>query len=80
MFGVRGTFLLRTRPSGRNGEPALDRDARFATATAEVATTLLALDRDSFNRAIEQNPVVARGVYRVLTARLGNTLAQVAAG
>ena len=45
-----------------------------------VYTTLLSLDRDSFDRIIEQNPVVARGVYRVLTERLRNTLAQVAAG
>ena len=53
---------------------------RSATATAAEDSTLLALDRDSFDRVIEQNPVVARGVYRVLTERLRNTLAQVAAG
>jgi hypothetical protein len=58
----------------------LDKETRSATATAAEATTLLSLDRDSFDRIIEQNPVVARGVYRVLTERLRNTLAQVAAG
>ena len=58
----------------------LDKEARSATATAMDDTTLLSLDRDSFDRVIEQNPVVARGVYRVLTERLRNTLAQVAAG
>lgn len=78
----RGATKLATLgPREGFGEMAiLDREARSATATAEVATTLLALDRDSFDRAIEQNPVVARGVYRVLTERLRNTLAQVAAG
>jgi hypothetical protein len=58
----------------------LDRETRSATITAAEDTTLLSLDRDSFDRIIEQNPVVARGVYRVLTERLRNTLAQVAAG
>lgn len=58
----------------------LDNEPRSATATAAEDTTLLSLDRDAFDRAIEQNPVVARGVYRVLTERLRNTLAQVAAG
>lgn len=63
------------------GEMAmLDRDTRSASATAAEATTLLRLDRASFDRAVEANPVVARGIYRVLTARLRNTLAQVAAG
>jgi HEAT repeat protein len=63
------------------GEMALlDRDKRSATATAGEDTTLLRLDRPSFDRAIEANPVVARGIYRVLTERLRNTLAQVAAG
>jgi CRP-like cAMP-binding protein len=78
----RGATKLATLgPREGFGEMAiLDREARSATATAEVATTLLTLDRDSFDRAIEQNPVVARGVYRVLTERLRNTLAQVAAG
>jgi hypothetical protein len=58
----------------------LDREERSATATASEDTTLLRLDRDSFDRAVEANPVVARGIYRVLTERLRNTLAQVAAG
>lgn len=61
------------------GEMAiLDNESRSATATAAEDTTLLSLDRASFDRVIEQNPVVARGVYRVLTERLRNTLAQVA--
>jgi HEAT repeat protein/MFS family permease len=63
------------------GEMAiLDRDTRSASATAAEQTTLLRLDRDSFDRAVEANPVVARGIYRVLTERLRNTLAKVAAG
>jgi hypothetical protein len=63
------------------GEMAiLDQETRSATATAAEATTLLRIDRDSFDRLIEQNPSVARGIYRVLTQRLRNTLAQLAAG
>jgi CRP-like cAMP-binding protein len=58
----------------------LDQETRSATATAAEATTLLRIDRDSFDRLIEQNPSVARGIYRMLTQRLRNTLAQVAAG
>jgi len=63
------------------GEMAiLDRDTRSATATATVPTTLLRLDRDSFDQVVEQNPAVARGIYRVLNERLRNTLARIAAG
>lgn len=78
----RGTTRLATLGSREGfGEMSiLDRESRSATATASEDTTLLSLDRDSFDRVIEQNPVVARGVYRVLTERLRNTLAQVAAG
>ena len=57
----------------------LDKESRSASATAAEDTTLLALDRDSFDRIIEQNPVIARSVYPVLTERLRNTLIQVAA-
>jgi CRP-like cAMP-binding protein len=58
----------------------LDRDKRSASAVASEETTLLRLDRDFLDRAVEANPVVARVIYRVLTERLRNTLAQVAAG
>jgi HEAT repeat protein len=79
---TRGATRLATLGSREGfGEMAiLDGEARSATATAAEDTTLLRLDRDSFDQVIEQNPVVARGVYRVLTERLRNTLAQVAAG
>ena len=79
---IRGqTELARLGPREGFGEMAiLDRDTRSATATAAEDTTLLRLDRDSFDRVVEQNPVVARGIYRVLTERLRNTLAQIAAG
>jgi CRP-like cAMP-binding protein len=63
------------------GEMAiLDQETRSATAVAAEPTTLLKIDRDSFDRLIEQNPSVARGIYRMLTRRLRNTLAQLAAG
>jgi len=75
------TELATLGPREGFGEMAiLDRDTRSATATAKEATTMLKLDRDSFDRVVEQNPVVARGIYRVLTERLRNTLAQIAAG
>lgn len=78
----RGATKLATLGSREGfGEMSiLDSEPRSASATAAEDTTLLTLDRDSFDRVIEQNPVVARGVYRVLTERLRNTLAQVAAG
>jgi HEAT repeat protein len=76
-----GTHLATLGPREGFGEMAiLDRETRSATATAVEDTTLLRLDRDSFDRVVEQNPVVARGIYRVLTERLRNTLAKVAAG
>jgi HEAT repeat protein len=78
----RGATKLATLGSREGfGEMSiLDNEPRSASATAAEETTMLSLDRDSFDRVIEQNPVVARGVYRVLTERLRNTLAQVAAG
>jgi len=76
-----GTHLATLGPREGFGEMAiLDRETRSATATAAEDSTLLRLDRDSFDRVVEQNPVVARGIYRVLTERLRNTLAKVAAG
>jgi hypothetical protein len=75
------THLATLGPREGFGEMAiLDRDTRSATATAAEDSTLLRLDRDSFDRVVEQNPVVARGIYRVLTERLRNVLARVAAG
>lgn len=78
---TRGATRLATLESREGfGEMSiLDKESRSASATAAEDTTLLALDRDAFDRIIEQNPVVARGVYRVLTERLRNTLTQVAA-
>jgi HEAT repeat protein len=75
------TELATLGPREGFGEMAiLDRETRSASATATESSTLLRLDRDSFDRVVEQNPVVARGIYRVLTERLRNTLAQIAAG
>lgn len=79
---MRGsTELAVLGPREGFGEMAiLDQETRSATATAAEPTTLLRIDRHDFDRLIEQNPAVARGIYRVLTRRLRNTLAQVAAG
>lgn len=63
------------------GEMAiLDQETRSATARAAEPATLLVLDRDSFDQLVERNPAIARGIYRVLTQRLRNTLARIAAG
>ena len=63
------------------GEMAiLDQETRSASAIAAEPTTLLRIDRDSFDQLIEQNPSLARGIYRVLNQRLRNTLAQLAMG
>ena len=79
---MRGsTELALLGPREGFGEMAiLDLETRSATATAAESTVLLRIDRDSFDRLIEQNPAVARGIYRMLTQRLRSTLAQVAAG
>lgn len=79
---VRGSHeLARLGPREGFGEMAiLDQETRSATASAAEPTTLLRIDRDSFDRLIEQNPSVARGIYRMLTQRLRSTLAKVAAG
>ncbi len=37
---------------------------------------MLHIDQDSFDRLIEQNPSIARGIYRVLNQHLRNMLAQ----
>jgi hypothetical protein len=79
---VRGSHeLALLGPREAFGEMAiLDQETRSATAIAAGPTTLLRIDRDPFDRLIEQNPSVARGIYRMLTQRLRSTLAQVAAG
>ena len=79
---VRGsTELALLGPREGFGEMAiLDQETRSATAVATEPTTLLRIERDAFDRLIEQNPSVARGIYRTLTQRLRSTLAQVAAG
>jgi len=79
---TRGTHELAMLGSREGfGEMAiLDHETRSATATAAESTTLLRIDQDSFDQLIELNPAVAKGIYRVLTARLRSTLAKVAAG
>jgi HEAT repeat protein len=74
-----GAKLATLGPREGFGEMSiLDGEPRSASATAAEDSTLLTLDRDSFDGIIERNPAVARGVYQVLTERLRNTLAQVA--
>jgi hypothetical protein len=60
------------------GEMAiLDHGPRSATAQAAEPTALLRLERDNFDRLVDRNPAVAKGIYRVLSRRLRSTLAQV---
>lgn len=79
---VRGSHeLALLGPREGFGEMAiLDQETRSASAVAAEPTTLLRINRDAFDQLVEQNPSVARGIYRVLTQRLRTTLAQVAAG
>ena len=60
------------------GEMAiLDHDTRSATVQAAEPTTLLRIDQDAFDRLVDRNPAIAKGIYRVLSRRLRATLAQV---
>ena len=53
------------------GEFALiDEGQRSATATAETRVRLLKWDRPRFQRALTENPDVARGIFRILTTKL----------
>lgn len=53
------------------GEMALlDDDLRSASVTAVEDTLLLSLDREAFAELMADHPEIARGVIRVLTARL----------
>lgn len=66
-----GIHLI-TRTSGECvGEFALiDEGQRSATASAETTVTLLKWDRPRFQRALADNPDVARGIFRILTTKL----------
>ena len=80
--GVRiirdGHQLALLGPREGFGEMAiLDNETRSATAQASEDTTLLRIDRNAFDRLVDRNPAIAKGVYRVLSRRLRNTLAQV---
>jgi len=58
------------------GQPRMsDFGDYFVDVSNSLSTTRLFPNRDSFDRIIEQNPVVVCGVYRVLTERLRNRLA-----
>ncbi|MBI4545893.1 MAG: cyclic nucleotide-binding domain-containing protein [Gemmatimonadetes bacterium] len=74
--GGRRIALLGAR-EGLGEMALLDREPRSATATAAEPTTLLRIDRDSFDALVDRNPAIARGIYRVLSQRLRATLGQV---
>ena len=53
------------------GEFALiDEGQRSATANSETVVRLLKWSRSRFQRALTENPEVARGIFRILTAKL----------
>jgi len=63
------------------GEMAiLDHEERSATVQAREASTLLRIDEQSFDRMVDLNPAIAKGMYRVLSRRLRSTSALVAKG
>ena len=58
------------------GEFALiDEGPRSASALAETGVSVLRWDRAQFQRALLRNPEVARGVFRILTAKLRQDIA-----
>lgn len=62
------------------GEMALlDTETRMAGVTAEEDTLLLRLDQESFYELVDTRSEVARGIIRVLTARLRLRVQEVAA-
>ena len=71
-----GVHLV-TRSSGECvGEFALiDEGRRSASATAETDVRLLKWDRPRFQRALTENPQVARGIFRILTTKLRQDIA-----
>ena len=68
---------LVTRTQGECvGEFALiDEGQRSASASAETAVRLLKWDRSRFQRALTENPDVARGIVRILTTKLRQDIA-----
>ncbi len=61
------------------GEMALlDPEPRMASATAESDALLLRLDQESFYELMDTRSEVARGIIRVLTARLRRRVSEVA--
>jgi len=63
------------------GEMAiLDHEERSATVQAREPSTLLRIDEQSFDRMVDLNPAIAKGMYRVLSRRLRSTSALVAKG
>jgi len=62
------------------GEMALlDTETRMAAVTAESETLLLRLDQEAFYELMDTRSEVARGIIRVLSARLRRRVAEVAA-
>ena len=75
-----GMTINRLGESEVFGEMALlDTETRMAAVTAESETLLLRLDQDAFYELMDTRSEVARGIIRVLSARLRRRVAEVAA-
>jgi CRP-like cAMP-binding protein len=70
-ISIREHVVEYVNPGGTFGEMALvDQSARTASATAEVDTVLLQVDRPSLLEAVRVRPAFAMALLRALAERL----------
>ena len=48
----------------------LDSESRSASATADVETVLLKIDREDFHELLHEKPIISLGIIKVLCGRL----------
>jgi CRP/FNR family transcriptional regulator, cyclic AMP receptor protein len=78
---VKGTVVERVGPGGVFGEMALiEHEPRVATARAVTACQLVRVDEKRFRFLVQQHPVFALQIMRVMAARLRNMNERLAPG
>ncbi len=79
LISIRDTVVEAVNPGGKFGEMAIvDQSPRTASATAEVFSELLAIDRASLLEAVKVQPVFALAMLRAVADRLRHMTAQLA--